>query len=199
MAHARVKTGVEGLDELLGGGLTKARIYLVQGDPGVGKTTLSMQFLLEGARAGESVLYVTLSETRSEIVAVRASHWWDLSGVHIYEMSSVETQSEVLDQENTLYTPDEVELNERMHSLLAEIKRVNPTRVVIDSCSELRLLARTPLRFRRQILALKAELVATRLRRPAAREPALRRGRRPVAEPRTWRAPHAAALPALWG
>ncbi|MEO6954720.1 MAG: ATPase domain-containing protein [Polyangia bacterium] len=157
---ARVKTGVEGLDELLGGGLTRARIYLVQGDPGVGKTTLSIQFLLEGVRAGERVLYVTLSETRGEIMAVAASHGWDLTGVDVYEMSTTEDQSEVLDQENTLYTPDEVELNERMQLLLAHIQEVNPRRVVIDSCSELRLLARTPLRFRRQILALKGELVA---------------------------------------
>ncbi len=156
----KVCTGTEGLDDVLCGGFPANRLYLMQGDPGVGKTTLSLQFLLEGARRGEPVLYVTLSETVEEIQAIANAHGWDLSGVTIYEMSSDGDEGD--EQENTLYVPDEVELGERMAALLEEAKRVTPKRIVIDSCSELRLLARSSLRFRRQILALKSDLVARR-------------------------------------
>jgi circadian clock protein KaiC len=156
----KVCTGTEGLDNVLCGGFPANRLYLMQGDPGVGKTTLSLQFLLEGARRGEPVLYVTLSETVEEIEAIAEAHGWDLAGVSIYEMSSGTDEDD--DQENTLYVPDEVELGERMAALLEEVKRVTPKRIVIDSCSELRLLARSSLRFRRQILALKSDLVARR-------------------------------------
>ncbi|MET0342609.1 MAG: ATPase domain-containing protein [Polyangiales bacterium] len=155
----RVSTGSAGLDEVLCGGLPVRRMYLLQGGPGVGKTTLSLQFLLEGLRRGECCLYVTLSETKAELLAVAASHGWDLSGIHIYEMYAGEALDEDADEDNTLYMPAEVELGERMKALLAEVDRVKPSRVVLDSSSELRLLAQSPLRFRRQLLALKQRLV----------------------------------------
>lgn len=153
-----VPTGTAGLDEVLGGGLPARRLYLFQGDPGVGKTTLALRFLISGAERGESCLYVTLSETREELNSVAKAHKWSLSGVHVYEMSAADVGPSEHD-ENTLYVPAEVELGERVLALLEEVDRVRPTRVVIDSCSELRLLAQNPLRFRRQLLALKEQLV----------------------------------------
>jgi circadian clock protein KaiC len=154
---ARITTGVTGLDDILSGGLPANRVYLVQGDPGAGKTTLATQFLLEGVRRGERVLYVTLSETRDELIAGAASHGWSLDGVDIHEMSGSAT-ADGADDENTLYVPGDIELGERMDRLLVEIDRVKPSRIVVDSCTELRLLAQTALRFRRQVLALKADL-----------------------------------------
>jgi circadian clock protein KaiC len=152
-------TGIPGLDDVLCGGLPRHRVYLLQGDPGVGKTTAALQFLRAGAAQGERALYVTLSETAEELHAVARSHDWTLTGVDIYEMSAAETVAMRNEEENTLYVPAEVELGERMQALLAEVDRVKPERIVIDSCSELRLLAQSPLRFRRQLLALKADLV----------------------------------------
>jgi circadian clock protein KaiC len=152
---APVKSGVDGLDHILSGGFPSRRMYLIQGDPGTGKTTLALQMLLHGRDRGERVLYVTLSESASELQAVARSHGWDLERVDIYEMVPHESLEAL---ENTLYVPAEVELGERMVALLREIERVKPKRVVIDSCSELRLLAQTSLRFRRQILALKQHL-----------------------------------------
>lgn len=157
-----VSTGITGLDNVLGGGLPRHRVYLVQGDPGVGKTTLALQFLREGAAHGEHCLYVTLSETAEELRAVARSHGWALDGVDIYEMSAAETVAMRNEEENTLYVPAEVELGERMQALLVEVDRVKPQRIVLDSCTELRLLAQSPLRFRRQLLALKADLVQRR-------------------------------------
>jgi circadian clock protein KaiC len=153
-----VATGISGLDAVLNGGLPRNRMYLLQGAPGVGKTTVATQFLLEGRRLGERSLYVTLSETKEELEAVARSHGWALDQIAIYEMAG-EASASRQDEENTLYVPSEVELGERMQALLAEVDRVKPSRVVIDSCSELRLLAQTPLRFRRQIVALKKDLV----------------------------------------
>jgi len=153
-----ITTGTDGLDNVLNGGLPPRRLYLFQGDPGVGKTTLALRFLIAGAERGESCLYVTLSETREELEAVAESHHWKLDGVHVYEMSAADSPPTET-EENTLYVPAEVELGERVLALLAEVDRVSPTRVVLDSCSELRLLAQSPLRFRRQLLALKEELV----------------------------------------
>ncbi len=146
--------GTEGLDDVLGGGLPRNRLYLIQGDPGVGKTTLALQFLLEGARRGESGLYITLSETEEELQAVAASHGWNLAGVHLFELSSM--ADKVQDAaENTFFHPSEVELTHTTQALLDEVERVKPARVVFDSLSEIRMLAETPLRYRRQILLLK--------------------------------------------
>jgi circadian clock protein KaiC len=145
-------TGIPGLDEILGGGLPTDRMYLVQGDPGVGKTTLALQFLLEGARNGEPVLYIALSETRAEIEAVAGSHGWSLDKVTIHEAIGAGTFAE---SDNTLFHPDEVELHETTRQVLAEVERVRPTRIVIDSLSEVRLLTQSMLRYRRQVLALK--------------------------------------------
>jgi circadian clock protein KaiC len=155
---SRVTTGIAGLDDVLCGGFPAQRIYLIQGDPGVGKTTLALQLLLHGAAQGETVLYVTLSETRDEIAGVAASHGWSLDALEIHEMANAEPGDGK--DENTLFVPAEVELGEYMHDLLEVIDRLQPRRVVVDSCSELRLLAGTPLRFRRQILALKRGLVS---------------------------------------
>src|SRR5712664_1880418 len=155
----RVSTGVEGLDHVLGGGLPAARFHLIQGDPGSGKTTLGLQFLLEGLRRGEKGLYVTLSETGEELRAVAGSHGWDLSGLPIFELASgVEYLS--LAEQNTLFEPSEVELAEVTRALLAEVERVKPVRVVFDSLSEMRLLAQSALRYRRQLLALKQHFAA---------------------------------------
>lgn len=146
--------GVEGLDIVLKGGLPRNRLYLIEGDPGVGKTTMAIQFLLEGVRLGESVLYITLSETRDEILNVASSHGWDLSKVNLYELSTIEEKIRG-DSESTFFHPSEVELNRTIGALIEEVKRVDPVRVVFDSLSEMRMLADTPLRYRRQILELK--------------------------------------------
>jgi circadian clock protein KaiC len=154
-----ISTGCAGLDDVLAGGLPPSRLYLVQGDPGAGKTTLALQFLRKGVELGESTMFVTLSETTEELSAVAASHGWSIEGIHTYDLSSAEDSGHGGDEDNTLYVPAEVELGHLMDSLLAAIDRLKPRRIVIDSCSELRLLAQTPLRFRRQILALKRNLV----------------------------------------
>ncbi|MCA1629607.1 MAG: circadian clock protein KaiC [Acidobacteria bacterium] len=153
-AEERMGTGVGGLDDVLGGGFPANRLYLVEGDPGTGKTTLAMQFLMEGARRGEAVLYVTLSETEEEMRAVARSHGWVLDGVNIYEMIPHE---EALRPESqyTIFHPAEIELGETVKAMLAEFERLKPRRVVIDSLSEMRLLAGDALRYRRQVLALK--------------------------------------------
>ena len=150
----RAATGIVGLDDILGGGLPVHRLYLVRGNPGVGKTTLALQFLLEGLRAGERVLYITLSETESEIRQVAASHGWSLDGVNLFELSSAE-QTLRLDDENTLYAAEDVDLKETVRVLLERVQSVEPQRVVFDSLSEVRLLAQSPVRYRRQLLSLK--------------------------------------------
>jgi circadian clock protein KaiC len=147
-------TGIAGLDHVVRGGLPVNRTYLVEGDPGSGKTTLGLQFLLDGAARGENVLYVTLSETRAELEAVAESHGWDLSSVPIHELASGDGGIGPDDQ-YTFFHPSEVELAETTKAMLDEVSRLHPTRLVIDSLSEMRLLAREPLRYRRQILALK--------------------------------------------
>jgi circadian clock protein KaiC len=173
----RVQTGIAGLDDVLGGGFPANRVYLIQGEPGVGKTTLALQFLLEGVRRGEGALYVTLSETREEIAGVARSHGWSLEGAHIYEMANAAPDPGESDtEENTLYVTSEIELGARMHALMVTIDRMKPRRVVIDSCSELRLLAQTALRFRRQILALKRDLVPRECTVLLLENPAVRGG-----------------------
>ena len=147
-------TGIVGLDDVLRGGFPANHVYLIQGDPGSGKTTLGLQFLLEGRRRGESGMYISLSETGAELETVARSHGWSLDEIHMFEMKSVEQQFS-RDTENTLFEPSEIELREVMQRLLTEIDQVSAGRVVFDSLSELRLLAQHPLRYRRQILLLK--------------------------------------------
>lgn len=150
----RCTTGIEGLDNILGGGLIAERLYLVEGHPGSGKTTLGLQFLLEGVRLGERCLYITLSETEEELAQGAASHGWSIAGIDVVELMANEEDLEG-ETQVTMYHPAEVELNETTGRILQAVERVNPTRVVFDSLSELRLLAQNSLRYRRQILALK--------------------------------------------
>ncbi len=150
----RASTGVAGLDEILGGGLTRKRVYLLEGTPGTGKTTFALRFLIEGARRGERGLYITLSETTEELAAVVASHGWSLDGIDVFELAD-EGGGRDPDAEQSILYPSEVELGETIRSLTAQIERAAPVRVVFDSLSEMRLLAQDPLRYRRQVLALK--------------------------------------------
>lgn len=149
-----VSTGIDGLDDILHGGLTARRIYLVAGSPGAGKTTLALQFLLEGRRRGERTLYITLSETIAELTASAQSHGWSLAGVEMREYVASEAALAAAAQ-LTMYPAAEVELGETLGSMLKEIESLRPQRVVIDALSEFRLLADTALRYRRQLLALK--------------------------------------------
>ncbi len=146
-------TGIAGLDDILNGGLTPERLYLVEGTPGTGKTTLGLGFLLTGAAAGESGLYITLAETDVELRAVAATHGWSLDPITIFEMVPADGLGE--DHEQTLLHPSEVELGETVRAIMAKVDELRPSRVIIDSLSELRLLAQSPVRYRRQILALK--------------------------------------------
>lgn len=146
-------TGIVGLDSILHGGLTPNRIYLVEGDPGAGKTTLALQFLLEGVRRGEPALYMTLSESAAELAAVARSHGWDTDGITIREYLASEA---AFGQEPvTMYHSSEVELGETLKRMLDDIDTLKPKRIVLDALSELRLLAETPIRYRRQLLAFK--------------------------------------------
>jgi circadian clock protein KaiC len=151
--YARVSTGVAGLDDILGGGLTRDRIYLVEGTPGSGKTTLALQFLLKGRELGETGLYITLSETETELKAAAASHGWSLDGLDLFELVSEEGLDP--DSEQSVLHPSDVELGETTRGVMSQVEATKPLRVVFDSLSEMRLLAQNPLRHRRQILALK--------------------------------------------
>ena len=147
-------TGIEGLDEVLGGGLDRGRTFLIEGSPGTGKTTVALQFLLTGAAAGERCLYVTLSETEHELRATAAAHRWDLEGVEIFELIPPENLLDEDQQQSLLYSSD-LELGETTKRIFEAFERIKPQRVVLDSLSEIRLLAQSSLRYRRQILALK--------------------------------------------
>ena len=152
--QAVIHTGIAAFDNILGGGLPANRVYLLHGTPGSGKTTLSLQFLLQGMSEGEEVLYVTLSETKKELIAVAESHGLDLGDMNIFELVAAESD---LDPENqyTMYQSSDVELNITTKAILDQINVKKPKRVVIDSLSEIKLLAQSQLRFRRQVLALK--------------------------------------------
>ena len=146
--------GVKGLDDILRGGLTADRLYLIEGMPGSGKTTIGLQFLLEGTRRGEPTLYITLSETETELQAVAKSHGWSLENIHVHEVIASEDFLDPAEQ-HTLFHPSEVELGDTTQNISSIVEAVKPKRVVIDSLSELRLLSSNPLRYRRQILAYK--------------------------------------------
>jgi circadian clock protein KaiC len=154
LADGRISSGVAGLDNILGGGLPSNHLYLMEGDPGTGKTTLALQFLLAGVAAGERCLYVTLSESKRELLWVAKSHGWSLDGIRIYEMSP-QDEDVSADAQYTVFHPSEVELADTTAAMLKQVEEVQPSRVVLDSLSELRMLARDPLRYRRQILGLK--------------------------------------------
>jgi len=149
----RVSTGVSGLDTILGGGLTAGSLYVVEGSPGTGKTTLALQFLRAGVPRGEPGLYITLSETAAELRTVVTSHGWTLDGIEVYELIN-ELALEPHDRQSVLM-PSEIELGETIQRVVEVVEGMNPARVVFDSLSEMRLLADEPLRYRRQILALK--------------------------------------------
>jgi circadian clock protein KaiC len=150
----RVSTGNVGLDDILGGGLDRNRMYLYEGRPGTGKTTIALEFLLDGVSRGERALYITLSETTQELQLVARRHGWTLDGLDIFELVPAETTLDP-DQELTVLHPAEMELHETTRLVFDKVEQINPTRVVFDSLSELRLLAQSPLRYRRQVLALK--------------------------------------------
>ncbi|MEX3671510.1 ATPase domain-containing protein [Paraburkholderia phenoliruptrix] len=149
----RLRSGIDGIDDILGGGFTPHRMYLVEGAPGTGKTTLALQFLLKGIEERQTGLYITLSETRSELISVAESHGWDLSQFHILELLSDEGLDPQFEQ--SVLHPAEVELGETVRNVIRQVDEIKPARIVLDSLSELRLLSQNPLRYRRQILALK--------------------------------------------
>src|SRR5688572_10847663 len=146
-------TGIAGFDDVLGGGLTPGGLYLIEGTPGSGKTTLALQFVQEGVRLGQSVLYLTLSESERELRQSATSHGWSLDGVTIREL--IPTEGGLPDEQYTVFHPSEVELGATTKSIISSVAELNPSRVVIDSMSELRLLSGSSIRYRRQIMTLK--------------------------------------------
>ncbi len=151
----KAATGIDGLDDVLGGGLTRHRLYLIEGDPGTGKTTIALQFLLEGVAKGEKGLLISLSETRQEMIETMHSHGWEIGdGPTIYEVTPPESLLDANQQQSLLYSSD-LELGESTKAIFEEVERVQPVRIVLDSLSEIRLLAGNSLRYRRQILAFK--------------------------------------------
>ena len=156
-AEPRLHTGISGLNDILLGGLPQGHLYLIEGDPGTGKTTLALQFLLEGIRNGEKTLYVTLSESTEELEQVARSHGWPGGVLNIFEMIPPEDDLRP-ESQYTVFHPSEVELSDTVASILKRVDEIQPQRLVFDSLAELRMLARDPLRYRRQILALKRHL-----------------------------------------
>ena len=148
-----ISTGIPELDSVLGGGLTAQRVYLMEGTPGSGKTTIALKFLLEGVSKGEPGLYITLSETAAELREVARSHRWSLDGIELFELIAEDGLD--LESEQSILDPSEVELGETIQGVMECVDRIRPARIVFDSLSELRLLSQNSLRYRRQILALK--------------------------------------------
>src|SRR4051794_32889078 len=147
-------TGVAGLDDILAGGLRRGRVYLIEGSPGTGKTTIATQFLLEGAAKGEVGLYITLSETEAELRESASSHGWSITAPsEVYELVPPESLLDEEQQQSLLYSSD-LELGETTKRIFEAVERVKPQRIVLDSLSEIRLLAQSSLRYRRQILSL---------------------------------------------
>ncbi|HEV2865590.1 MAG TPA: ATPase domain-containing protein [Allosphingosinicella sp.] len=149
-----VSTGSQALDYILRGGYAANRVHLLEGEPGSGKTTLGLQFLLEGQAKGEKCLYITLSESRDELIHVSGTHGWDLTGIELFELVPPELSLDQ-DREQSIVYASDLELGETVRLVMEEVQRVAPARIVFDSLSEIRLLAQGPLRFRRQVLALK--------------------------------------------
>ncbi len=148
------ETGIAGLDEILGGGLPSNRLYVIEGDPGSGKTTLALQFLIEGVKLGQKCLYITLSETLEELHDVAASHGWSLDGLHLLELNGIAER--LAEEANyTVFHASDVELGETVKRIRIEVERIDPARVALDSVSELKILSQTSVRYRREILALK--------------------------------------------
>ena len=156
LADERCSSGVEGLDDILAGGLPRAGFYLIHGDPGSGKTTLALQFLFEGLRRGEKVFYITLSETKQELFKVARSHGWSLDKIPVLDLSAVENLLRP-EAQTTVFHPSEVELAKVSQLLLDEVRKAQPVRIAFDSLSEFRLMAETALRYRRQLLTLKQQ------------------------------------------
>ncbi|MFL6812579.1 MAG: ATPase domain-containing protein [Bradyrhizobium sp.] len=152
---SKAKSGIWGLDNILSGGFSRGHLFLVEGAPGTGKTTVALQFLLEGAKAGEKCLYITLSETERELREGAASHGWTLDqGIEVFELLPPESLLDSEQQQSLLYSSD-LELGETTKQIFEAVERARPDRVVLDSLSEIRLLAQSSLRYRRQILAIK--------------------------------------------
>jgi len=152
--EADASTGTPGLDDILAGGLARDRVYLLEGSPGTGKTTAALNFLRAGAHQGEKTLYITLSETETELREAARNHGWDLKNIEVFELVPPESLLDEQQQQSLLYSSD-LELGETTRMIFEAVERSQPSRVVIDSLSEIRLLAQSSLRYRRQVLALK--------------------------------------------
>ena len=161
LTDKRCPSGIEGLDEILAGGLSRGCLFLIQGDPGAGKTTLALQFLLEGLRRREKVFYITLSETDEELLHVARSHGWSLDGISVMSLSAIEDLLRP-EAQTTVFHPSEVELNKVSQLVKDRLRKAQPSRVAFDSLSEFRLMAETDLRYRRQLLDLKQEFAAVK-------------------------------------